>query len=72
MVLTVVRISIGGFGLRESLFVGVFALLGLPREQGLVLGLLWGAQAVAWSLVGAVVLLVRRRTTREVASAPVR
>ena len=37
-----------------------------------VLGLLWGAQAVAWSLVGAVVLLVRRRTTREVASAPVR
>jgi glycosyltransferase 2 family protein len=59
MVLTVLPVSIGALGWRESLFVGVFALLGLPREHGLALGLLWGAAGLLTALTGAIVALRR-------------
>lgn len=59
MVLTALPLSIGGLGLREGLFVGVFGLLGLPREHGLALALMWGLVGLVWALAGAGVFLWR-------------
>ncbi len=69
MVLTVIPLSIGGLGLREGLFVGVFVLLGLPREEGLALALMWGFVGLAWALAGAAVFLWRAAKKKKVASA---
>ena len=59
MLLTVIPLSIGGLGVREGLFVGVFGFSGLPREQGLVLALMWGFVGLTWALAGAGVFVWR-------------
>lgn len=51
---TVLPVSIGGLGLRESLFAMVFTASGLKAEHGLVLGLLWGVQGLLSAAIGAV------------------
>ncbi len=53
-VLSVLPITIGGMGLRESLFVGVLGLYGVNAEQALALALLWGAQGLLTALAGVI------------------
>lgn len=53
LVLTVLPVSIGGLGLRESLFAVVFTTAGLPAESGVALGLLWGLAGLLPALAGA-------------------
>jgi hypothetical protein len=53
-VLSVLPVTIGGFGLRESLFVGILGLYGLSEEVALALALLWGAQGLLTALAGVI------------------
>ena len=53
-------ISFGGFGVREGAFVVLFALVGVPAEPALGLGLLVAAVAVFHGLVGGSVALLDR------------
>src|SRR6185295_2222735 len=39
--ITLAPISFGGFGLRELALAGIFAIAGVPREQGVAVSLLW-------------------------------
>jgi glycosyltransferase 2 family protein len=57
---TVLPVSIGGLGLRETLFAMVFESHGLRAEQGTALGLIWGAQGLLSGLLGALLHAVRR------------
>jgi glycosyltransferase 2 family protein len=53
-VLSVLPITIGGLGLRESLFVGVLGLYGVSAEAALALALLWGAQGLLTAIAGVI------------------
>jgi len=56
-VLSVVPITIGGFGLRETLFIGVLGSLGVAADQALALSLVWLGQALGSAAVGLVIHL---------------
>lgn len=58
LVLASLPISIGGFGLRESLFVAVLVPLGVSSERSLLLSLLWVASSLLTALAGAAVLVL--------------
>lgn len=60
LLLSTIPISIGGFGLREFLFVAVLAEFGVSREQALVLAAVWFASLLATALIGMLVLLFER------------
>lgn len=60
LALTVLPVSIGGLGLRESLFAVVFTASGLQAEHGVALALVWGAQGLGSAFLGAAVQGLRR------------
>lgn len=55
-VLSTLPVTIGGVGLRESLFVGVLGLYGVSPSQALALSLLWSLQGLTTALAGVIVL----------------
>lgn len=59
--------SIGGLGVRELTYVGLFGSVGVPPEQALALGILVYAITVLTGLIGGVIYLVQglRRPTRD-------
>jgi glycosyltransferase 2 family protein len=61
LVATVLPITLGGFGLREGLFVAVAAPFGVSAERALALGLVWVLSSAAVALAGALVLWSERR-----------
>jgi glycosyltransferase 2 family protein len=60
LLVSALPITIGGFGLRESLFVTVLGAYGLSSERALVLSLLWVASSGLLALLGIAVLLRER------------
>jgi glycosyltransferase 2 family protein len=53
-------LNIGGFGPREGVAAWAFAAAGLTADQGITTALVYGALALASSLPGAAVLIMRR------------
>lgn len=67
-VLTSLPLTPGGFGVRESLFVMLFAGIGIPGHQAIALSLLVYAGGLFWSLVGGIPFLLYpafRQTPKE-------
>jgi glycosyltransferase 2 family protein len=60
-VMTMLPVSIGGLGVRESALVTFFIPVGLTPEQSVTLGLLWHAVTVIASLPGGWIYLTYRR-----------
>ncbi|MCC6216147.1 MAG: flippase-like domain-containing protein [Polyangiaceae bacterium] len=60
LVATVLPISVGGLGVRESLMVVVLAPFGLSAPRALALGAAWLASMIVVALAGAGVLLLER------------
>lgn len=57
ILITIIPISIAGWGVREGAMVYAFSLIGVPEEGALVLSLLFGLVGMATSLPGGVVWL---------------
>lgn len=53
-------LNVGGFGPREGVAAWAFAAAGLTADQGIATAMVYGALALASSLPGAAVLVVRR------------
>jgi uncharacterized protein (TIRG00374 family) len=60
-IISMLPVSIGGLGLRESAFMTLFGPVGLTAEQSVTLGLLWYAACAVVSLPGGWVYLTYRR-----------
>jgi uncharacterized membrane protein YbhN (UPF0104 family) len=52
VLLTVIPISIAGWGVRESAMVTAFGYAGLPQSDGLLISLLFGASSLVLGVVG--------------------
>jgi uncharacterized membrane protein YbhN (UPF0104 family) len=61
LLLSMIPISIGGWGLREGIMIAAFGHVGLSSEQALGLSLLFGLAITAVSLPGGAVWLLERR-----------
>ena len=61
LVLTVVPISIAGWGVREGVLVGLFSLIGADKTVVLMMSLVYGMLLILVSLPGLVVFLRGRR-----------
>ncbi|HCX34676.1 MAG TPA: hypothetical protein DHV08_14755 [Rhodocyclaceae bacterium] len=61
LVLTLIPISIAGWGVREGALVGLFALIGAHEPAVLMMSLLYGIMLVVVSLPGLVIFLRGRR-----------
>jgi hypothetical protein len=61
LVLTVIPISIAGWGVREGALVGLFSLIGADKTVVLMMSLVYGLMLILVSLPGLVVLLRGRR-----------
>ena len=63
--LTLLPISLAGWGVREGAMVGLFVLIGVPREPILTLSLLYGLTLIVASLPGLYFLWRSRRQKRK-------
>jgi uncharacterized membrane protein YbhN (UPF0104 family) len=61
LLLSLLPISLGGWGVRESAMVVAFALVGVPADAALSTSVLYGVCLLAASLPGAAVWLAERR-----------
>jgi uncharacterized membrane protein YbhN (UPF0104 family) len=61
LVLTVIPISIAGWGVREGVLVSLFSLIGADRTVVLMMSLIYGMLLILASLPGLVVFLKSRR-----------
>lgn len=60
-IISMLPISIGGLGVRETAFLTLFGSAGLPAEQSVSLGLLWYAIVLLCGVPGIVIYLRGRR-----------
>ncbi|HTS01714.1 MAG TPA: lysylphosphatidylglycerol synthase transmembrane domain-containing protein [Thermoanaerobaculia bacterium] len=67
MILSALPVTIGGIGLRESLFVAVLGRLGVASGQALLMAAVWGFEWLALAIVGAVLVPATRLSPRETA-----
>jgi uncharacterized membrane protein YbhN (UPF0104 family) len=58
VLVTVVPISIAGWGVREGAMVAAFTYAGLARSDGLIISLLFGATSLAGGIIGGVIWLL--------------
>lgn len=71
MLVTVIPISIAGWGLRESAMVAAFSYAGLPEADGLIVSLLFGAAFLVIGMIGGLVwILTVDRNARHSVPAP--
>jgi uncharacterized membrane protein YbhN (UPF0104 family) len=61
LVLTVIPVSIAGWGVREGVMVGLFSLIGADKTIVLMVSLVYGVLLILVSLPGLIVLLRGRR-----------
>jgi len=55
-------ITLSGLGVRESLYIFLFSLVGVPKTEAVALGLLWLTTAIVSGLCGAAAFLVAKTT----------
>ena len=60
LLILTIPISIGGWGVRESVMISGFALVGVTNEAALVLSVLFGLTTLLVSLPGGIVWLLTR------------
>ncbi len=65
ILLTILPISLAGWGVREGAMVGFFLLIGADKSRVLSFSILYGLLALACSLPGLVVYLGERKTGRQ-------
>lgn len=65
LILTVVPISVAGWGVREGALVGLFSLIGADKTAVLMMSLLYGLTLIIVSLPGLVTYLKGRHDTKE-------
>jgi hypothetical protein len=70
LLLSMIPISIGGWGLREGIMIAAFGYVGVSRDSALSLSLLFGLATMAVSLPGGVFWLLQRAKTPPVDEAP--
>jgi hypothetical protein len=61
LVLSIIPVSIAGWGVREGAMVGLFSLIGADKTAVLMMSLLYGIMLIVVSLPGLVVFLQGRR-----------
>ncbi len=69
MILSSLPVTIGGVGLRESLFVAVLGPLGLSGGLALFMAFVWGIEWLVFALIGAVLVVVTRLSRSKVPAA---
>jgi uncharacterized membrane protein YbhN (UPF0104 family) len=69
-VLSMIPVTLGGFGLREGLFVGVLGQLGIESDVALGLAAQWLASSIGFAIVGAIVSLASRGSSSVPVDAP--
>ena len=57
---TLLPISVGGWGVREGLIVGIFAMTGMPLEQALAASILWGLSVIVAASLGGLLWVLSR------------
>ena len=71
ILISIVPISIAGWGVRESAMVAAFGYAGLPQADGLIVSLLFGAGALLLGIAGGFVwILTTGRAERRAATHP--
>jgi glycosyltransferase 2 family protein len=61
LVLTVIPVSIAGWGVREGALIGLFSLIGANKTMVLMMSLLYGLTLIVVSLPGLVTFLKGRQ-----------
>lgn len=65
VLISMIPISLAGWGVREAGFLAVLVPLGVSAEQALLLGVLFGLQGLLASLIGGVSLLLQLSSPRK-------
>jgi uncharacterized membrane protein YbhN (UPF0104 family) len=60
MLMVMLPISIGGWGVRESLLIFGFGFFGVPAETALTISILWGLALLVSLLPGSFLFLFKR------------
>ena len=66
--LSMLPVSIGGFGVREGAFVYFFSFVGMSREMALGICLVWVVLIMAQGLIGGLLFLLEGTKVREIRS----
>ncbi len=69
LLVTIIPISIAGWGVREGAMVGAFALIGVPSEGALVLSILFGLLSLIIFLPGGLVWMITSEKKQEIFAA---
>jgi uncharacterized membrane protein YbhN (UPF0104 family) len=70
--LSMLPISIAGWGVREGAMVGALAVVGVPAHQSLALSICFGLALVFISLPGGLIWFLSRRQPGQVEATPTR
>ena len=57
---TLLPISVGGWGVREGLMVGIFAMTGMSLEHALAASILWGLSVIVAASLGGLLWVLSR------------
>ena len=57
LLMTLLPISIGGWGVREVVFIYVFSLLNLPSTDAVIISIAFGVLLTLFGLIGGLVVL---------------
>jgi uncharacterized membrane protein YbhN (UPF0104 family) len=70
VVITLIPISINGVGLRELAYVSFFTIIGISREEGMLMGLLTSLVTIGSGLPGSIAYLMHKNEvdTEQIAS----
>ncbi len=71
VLISIVPISIAGWGVREGAMVAAFAYAGLPQSDGLIISLLFGAMFLALGAAGGVVWVLSSDRAERATVSPV-
>ncbi len=70
VLISIVPISVAGWGVREGAMVAAFAYAGLPQSDGLIISLLFGALYLVFGAAGGVVWVLSSDRADRTAASP--